>query len=80
MHGKDAAAKRFPSAAPLLPLSIFLRLPTPISQYFHYLTKWAFALSRMALARGDRQYCDLALQLAKGVHPRFVYPDPETAR
>lgn len=41
-------------------------------QYFHYLTVWMFALNRMAVASGDRAYNDLAISLAKAVHPRFM--------
>jgi hypothetical protein len=32
----------------------------------HYLTKWAFALNRMALVTQDAQYNELAIQLMKG--------------
>lgn len=42
-------------------------------QYFHYLTKWAFALNRMSLARHDAKYNAQAVELIKAVHPRFVY-------
>ncbi|KAH7365559.1 hypothetical protein KP509_18G034900 [Ceratopteris richardii] len=42
-------------------------------QYFHYLTKWMFALNRMSIARGNERYNDLAIELAKAVHSRFVY-------
>ncbi|CAF0754168.1 unnamed protein product [Didymodactylos carnosus] len=42
-------------------------------QYFHYLTKWAFALSRMSIAKKDPQYNDWAIELIKVIHPRFVY-------
>lgn len=31
----------------------------------YYLTKWMFALSRMALAKEDRRYNDWAIELAK---------------
>lgn len=41
-------------------------------QYFHYLTKWMFALSRMAIARKDPRYTRWAIHLAKSVHDRFV--------
>eukprot|EP00250_Pteridium_aquilinum_P013006 c21074_g1_i1 orf=99-1172(+) len=42
-------------------------------QYFHYLTKWMFALNRMSIARSNEHYNDLAIELAKAVHGRFVY-------
>jgi len=41
-------------------------------QYHHYLTIWMFALNRMSLAARDPHYNDLAIELAKAVHPRFV--------
>jgi hypothetical protein len=47
--------------------------PDGDGQYYHYLTKWAFALNRMSLARNDRKYNDWALDLLEAVHPHFVY-------
>ncbi|KAK0718349.1 hypothetical protein B0T26DRAFT_646599 [Lasiosphaeria miniovina] len=41
-------------------------------QYHHYLTLWMFALNRLALSSGDKKYNQLAVQLAKAVHPHFV--------
>ncbi|KIJ41464.1 hypothetical protein M422DRAFT_172091 [Sphaerobolus stellatus SS14] len=41
-------------------------------QYYHYLTMWMFALNRMAVVSGKNQFNDLAVQLVKAVHPRFV--------
>lgn len=41
-------------------------------QYHHYLTLWMFALNRLALATGKKQYNQLAVQLAKAIHPHFV--------
>ncbi|KAK4123245.1 hypothetical protein N657DRAFT_645995 [Parathielavia appendiculata] len=41
-------------------------------QYHHYLTLWMFALNRLAVATGEREYNQLAVQLAKAVHPHFV--------
>ena len=32
----------------------------------HYLTKWAFALNRMAVVKRDPHYNELAIQLVKG--------------
>jgi len=42
-------------------------------QYFHYLTKWMFALNRMSHARDNLLYNTWAVQLAKSVHPHFVH-------
>ncbi|OCH86333.1 hypothetical protein OBBRIDRAFT_797302 [Obba rivulosa] len=41
-------------------------------QYHHYLTIWMFALNRMALASRERRYNDLAIELAKAIHPKFM--------
>jgi hypothetical protein len=41
-------------------------------QYHHYLTLWMFALNRLALAAADGRYNDLAVQLARAIHPAFV--------
>ncbi|GAB9467018.1 hypothetical protein Gpo141_00004378 [Globisporangium polare] len=41
-------------------------------QYFHYLTKWMFALSRMSIARDDPKYTQWAVQLAETAHRSFV--------
>jgi hypothetical protein len=41
-------------------------------QYFHYLTKWMFALNRMSIARGDQKYNTWAIQLAQTAHKGFV--------
>jgi len=42
-------------------------------QYYHYLTKWAFALNCMSKARGDAHYNELAVELIKAIHPHFVF-------
>ena len=42
-------------------------------QYFHYLTKWAFALNRMSLATGDNKYNNWAVDLLTAIHPHFVH-------
>jgi hypothetical protein len=42
-------------------------------QYFHYLTKWMHALSRVARATGDPKYLTWAVELAKTAHARFTY-------
>jgi len=47
--------------------------PDGDGQYFHYLTKWMFALNRMSKARNDSKYNNWAIQLAKATHSRFVY-------
>ncbi|KAM0264302.1 hypothetical protein ACHAQJ_000792 [Trichoderma viride] len=41
-------------------------------QYHHYLTLWMFALNRLSIAAGEAEYNDLAIQLARSVHPRFL--------
>jgi hypothetical protein len=41
-------------------------------QYHHYLTLWMFALNRLAVATGESEYNQLAVQLAKAIHPHFV--------
>lgn len=42
-------------------------------QYFHYVTKWMFALNRMSIAKQESRYNDLAIQLAESTYPHFVY-------
>jgi len=46
-------------------------------QYFHYLTKWMFALNRMSIARNDLKYNNWAVQLIKAIHPHFVFRDSD---
>lgn len=41
-------------------------------QYFHYLTKWMFALNRASLVTGDGKYNAWAVDMAAAVHPHFV--------
>lgn len=41
-------------------------------QYHHYLTIWMFALNRLSIAAKDPKYNDLAIQLAKAIHPQFL--------
>ncbi|RFU79262.1 hypothetical protein TARUN_2974 [Trichoderma arundinaceum] len=41
-------------------------------QYHHYLTLWMFALNRLSVAAGETEYNDLAIQLARSIHPRFL--------
>lgn len=47
--------------------------PDGDGQYYHYITKWAFALNRMSLARNDPKYNDWAVELLEAVHPHFVH-------
>ncbi|MGO9953258.1 MAG: hypothetical protein ACLPN1_13750 [Dissulfurispiraceae bacterium] len=42
-------------------------------QYYHYLTKWMHALSRVSLASGDPIYSRWAIELAKTAHAKFTY-------
>jgi len=42
-------------------------------QYFHYLTKWMHALSRVTQVTGDHQYNRWAIELAKTAHAKFTY-------
>ncbi|KAL2156513.1 hypothetical protein VTH82DRAFT_1258 [Thermothelomyces myriococcoides] len=70
---------RLPGATDSEPLGGGLRIgkldehgPDCDGQYHHYLTLWMFALNRLALATGDKEYNRLAVQLAKAIHPRFV--------
>jgi len=46
--------------------------PDGDGQYFHYLTKWMFALNRMSLARKDPKYNNMAVELAEAVHDKFI--------
>ncbi|KAH6953875.1 hypothetical protein BKA56DRAFT_648477 [Ilyonectria sp. MPI-CAGE-AT-0026] len=43
---------------------------------YHYLTLWMFALNRVSLATDDPKFNYLAVQLAKSIHPRFVFRGP----
>lgn len=79
--GRDRKGNRLPNATDDEPLKGGLRIgkvhdedhPDGDGQYFHYLTKWAFALNCMSLVRNDKKYNELAVQLLKAVHPRFVF-------
>jgi hypothetical protein len=42
-------------------------------QYYHYITKWAFALNRTSIATQNPIYNNWAIELIKAVHPFFVY-------
>ncbi|KAL2270435.1 hypothetical protein VTJ83DRAFT_2619 [Remersonia thermophila] len=72
-------ASRLPRATDQEPLKGGLRIGKPAAagpdadgQYHHYLTLWMFALNRLAVAARDRRYNDLAVQLARAVHPHFL--------
>ena len=45
-------------------------------QYYHYLTKWMHALSRVSRVTGDLIYNTWAIELAKTAHAGFVYASP----
>jgi hypothetical protein len=46
-------------------------------QYYHYLTKWMHALSRIGRVTGEKAYTRWAIELAKIAHARFTYrPHP----
>jgi len=45
-------------------------------QYYHYLTKWMFALLRMAHATEDATYHRWAVELARAAHAGFVVRAP----
>ena len=47
--------------------------PDGDGQYHHYLTLWMYALNRLGAAAADPRYNALAVQLARAVHPAFVY-------
>ena len=68
-----------PGASPDHPLAGGLRIgkddetgPDGDGQYHHYLTLWMFALNRMSIASGEQKYNDLAVELAKAIHPAFM--------
>ncbi|MCA8944247.1 MAG: hypothetical protein KDB80_16900 [Planctomycetes bacterium] len=46
-------------------------------QYFHYLTRWMHALTRLRAATGDERWLGQAIELARIAHRGFVYrPHP----
>jgi hypothetical protein len=45
-------------------------------QYYHYLTKWMHALSRISRVTGDLTYNTYAMELARTAHARFVFASP----
>jgi len=69
---------RLPGATDANPLGGGLRIgktmesgPDGDGQYHHYLTLWIFALNRVTMATGDMVYNDLAISLARAIHPHF---------
>jgi hypothetical protein len=82
---RDGAA-RLPGATDGHPLAGGLRIgkdadagPDGDGQYHHYLTLWMFALNRLAVASGSLFYNTQAIELARAIHPRFLY-DRSSAR
>lgn len=72
-------SSRLPGATDEEPLKGGLRIgkldaggPDGDGQYHHYLTLWMFALNRLSLASGEARWNNLAVQLAKAVHPHFM--------
>ena len=47
-------------------------------QYYHYLTKWMHALSRMTQVIGEHRYNRWAIELAKVAFEKFSYIDPQS--
>lgn len=69
-----------PGASASNPLAGGLRIgkenatgPDGDGQYHHYLTLWMFALNRLSVTSGEKQYNDQAISLAKAIHPHFMY-------
>ncbi len=49
-------------------------------QYYHYLTKWMHALNCLSLVTADPTYNRWARELAKAIHPRFIFTHPADGR
>jgi hypothetical protein len=49
-------------------------------QYYHYLTKWMHALSRVSRITGDSTYNLWAIELAKTAHAKFTYIPSSSGR
>jgi len=49
-------------------------------QYYHYLTKWMHALSRVSRVTGNPEYGRWAVELARTAHARFTYIPPGNGR
>lgn len=71
--------KKFPERQPAEPYNEQLEWDRD-GQYYHYLTKWMHALCRVSQVTGDMRYTTWAIELAKGVHPRFIYTSPADGR
>lgn len=76
---RDQSA-RLPGATEEDPLGGGLRIgkedeagPDGDGQYHHYLTLWMFALNRLSVASAQPGYNDMAVSLARAIHPAFVY-------
>eukprot|EP01083_Nonionella_stella_P010063 28778_1 len=41
-------------------------------QYFHYLTKWMFALNRLSVISDEPSFNQWAVEMAQGIFPKFV--------
>ena len=70
---------RLPGATDSNPVGGGLRIgkidpdgPDADGQYHHYLTVWMFALNRLSLATDEPKYNQLAVALARAIHPRFM--------
>jgi len=79
LGGTRDGSSRLPPATDTEPLKGGLRIgkvhesgSDGDGQYHHYLTLWMFALNRLAIATGEKDYNRLAIQLAKAIHPHFV--------
>ena len=73
-------SSRLPGATEENPLAGGLRIgkehesgPDGDGQYHHYLTLWMFALNRLSVASAQPEYNDMAISLARAIHPAFVY-------
>ncbi|KAF4340913.1 hypothetical protein FBEOM_5175 [Fusarium beomiforme] len=76
---RDGSA-RLPGATDAEPLKGGLRIGKESAsgsdgdgQYHHYLTLWMFALNRLSWATQESSFNDLAIQLAKAIHPKFCF-------
>lgn len=49
-------------------------------QYYHYLTKWMHALNCVSVVTSDPRYSTWGRELAKSVHPRFIFTHPADGR
>ena len=49
-------------------------------QYYHYLTKWMYALNRVSQVTNNSIYNQWALELAKVAHTAFTYVSPDGSK